>query len=117
MHGIKRIQKLKSMGQPIDDKFFKDEVKLKKDLTAPNVTPAAREIYDFITENPYTINRGAGMGAESVIAPDMARLAQVGKLEGIDIYRYKEWCSEFVFKQNQQEAKEQKELEKAKKNK
>lgn len=105
------------MGQPIDESFFKNEKELAQSLESPKASDEAREIYDFIIENPYTINRGAGMGADYVVAPDMARLSQVAKQEGIEIYTYKQWCNEFVLKQNQQEQKEQKESEMAKKKK
>ena len=103
------------MGDKIDDKFFKENKEIEKGLKSPEASREAREIYDFIVDNPYTINRGGGMGMDNIIAPDMEKLCSVAKNEDIDIYTYKNFCNEFIYAQSSHEAKQRKESEKIKK--
>lgn len=105
------------MGDKIDDGFFKRNPHLATDLKAPVVSDEAKEIYSFIVDNPYTINRGGGMGMDVAIIPDMTKLCEIGEKEGVDIYTYKEFCYDFIVQQNKQEARSQKEQERLAKNK
>lgn len=60
----------------------------------------------FLLENQhYTVNRGGGMGLDVAIAPDMLKLKEAGDIEGIEIYRYKKYCTTFVAKQSELERK------------
>lgn len=93
------------MGQKIDDIFYKQNPEMLKAITPPKSSDDAREIYNFITENPYTINRGVGMGADVTIAPDMSKIIIVADKEGIDAYTYKDFFLMFVNKQREEEEK------------
>lgn len=78
------------------------------------VSMEAREVYDFIIENPYTINRGAGMALDYVLAPDMSKLIPVAEKEGIDIYTYKEFFQMYISKKTDLEEAQRKKQEKTK---
>ena len=45
------------------------------------------------------------MGADIAIAPDMLKFKEAGDIEGIDIYRYKDHCFDFINKQGTLEQK------------
>jgi len=45
------------------------------------------------------------MGMDIAIAPDMLKLKEVGDIEGIEIYRYKKHCVDFVSRQTKLEQK------------
>lgn len=100
------------MGEKINDDFFNRNPEFLKGLKAPEVSDEAREIYEFISDNPYTINRGVGMGIDVTVAPDMSKILPLGKEAGIDVYTYKEFFSMYVNKQRKIEEKQKKQKEK-----
>lgn len=86
--------------------YYKSRPSITEGLLSPLASKEAIEIYSFITENAhYTVNRGGGMGMDVAIAPDMLKLKAIGDIEGIDIYRYKNYCNSFVSKQGKLERK------------
>jgi len=100
------------MGQKIDRAFYEAEPELLEARTPPPASQHAMEIYDFIKDNPYTINRGVGMGTDVIVGADMSRLIPVAKEAGIDIYTYKDYCNLFVNLQREEENKQRKKQEK-----
>lgn len=101
------------MGEKIDSLFFQRNPEFLEDLKEPFSSVEAKEIFELIKENPYTINRGVGMGTDIIISPDMVRICQIGEREGIDLYPYKEFFKLYVYKQRESEQK-QKEIEEKK---
>ena len=101
------------MGEKIDSLFFQRNPEFLEDLKEPLSSVEAKEIFELIKENPYTINRGAGMGTDIVISPDMVKICQIGEKEGLDLYPYKEFFKLYVYKQRESEQK-QKEIEEKK---
>lgn len=94
------------MGIPINEEYYNKRPSIKEGLVVPKHSEEAREVYIFLMENQhYTVNRGGGMGMDIAISPDMLKLKEVGDIEGIDIYRYKKHCIDFVGRQTKLEQK------------
>jgi hypothetical protein len=89
---------------PINAEYYEKRPSLITAFTRPKCGETALEVYMFISENRhYTINRGAGMGMDVSVAPDMIKLAQRAEKRGIDIDRYETYCYEFIKKQSEYE--------------
>lgn len=103
------------MGEKINEDFFKRNPEFLENIKRPIASFEAIEIFEIIQDNPYTINRNVGMGLDIPLAPDMVKISEIGKQEGLDLYPYKEYFKLYINMQRKQEDKQKKQQEETKK--
>jgi hypothetical protein len=110
LRAIERIQYDKKNGLPTKtNEYWEKRPSLIEAFKKPKASDEAIEIYNFICKaSIYTVDKGVGMGMDVTIAPDILKIDQLGQKMGIDIFKYEEYCQDFIAQKSEQEQKQNK---------